>query len=333
MAPPAIRYNRGAMKTYLSVFFLLGASAAAAADVPEAYTAVDRVLFVVPDADAAAGAWARAGVPVSKARLLEISPSRGPALRVRSSSAFFENVTADFLQPGSPGGLFADFLKRSNGGGMALVHALPDAAALDAEVKRLNAAGVATLLDASWKHGPESTRYVLFDTAKEGKYVLALRAGSDRRPTSATRRVTQYAFAAQNLEAISAYWQKIGLPAMTYSRPETSELVYRGKPGQFDMRLGWQRHGKVPYEWIQALRGPSTYHDHVEKHGEGFHHLAFNVDDMDEAIRQWEQSGFRMVMAGAWGEKGKPGSGRFAYHDLEACCGAEIELLWNFKAR
>jgi methylmalonyl-CoA/ethylmalonyl-CoA epimerase len=320
------------MKTPLFLL-LLGSTFAGAAAMPDAYNNVDRVLFVVADADAAAGAWARAGVPVVTPRLIDITPQRGPAIRVRSASAFFENVTVDFIQPDSPAGPFADFLKRTKGGGMALVHALPDAAALDAEVKRLNAAGAATLLDATWKHGPESTRYVLFDTAKEGKYVLALRAGSDRRPSSATRRVTQYAFTARNLEPISAYWEKLGFPAMTYTRPETSELVYRGKPGQFDMRLGWQRHGKVPYEWIQALRGPSTYHDHLDKHGEGFHHLAFNVEDMDRAIREWEQSGFPMVMGGAWGEKGKPGSGRFAYHDLEACCGAEIELLWNFRAK
>jgi methylmalonyl-CoA/ethylmalonyl-CoA epimerase len=320
------------MKTHLSLL-LLSSSLVCAAALPDAYSNVDRVLFVVADADAAAQSWARAGIPVVSPRLVDITPQRAPAIRVRSASVFFENVTVDFIQPDSPAGPFADFLKRTKGGGMALVHALPDTAALDAEVKRLNAAGAATLLDATWKHGPESTRYVLFDTAKEGKYVLALRAGSDRRPSSATQRVTQYAFAARNLEAISAYWEKLGLPAMTYTLPETSELVYRGKPGQFGMRLGWQRHGKVPYEWIQALRGPSTYHDHLERHGEGFHHLAFNVDDMDRAIREWEQSGFPMVMGGAWGEKGKPGSGRFAYHDLVACCGAEIELLWNYRAR
>lgn len=317
------------MKSYLCVLFLLPA---AAAEIPEAYQTVGRIVFVVPDAERAAAVWARTGVPVVKARAIEIIPSNGPVIRVRSAGAFFENVTADFVQPESKSGVFADFLARAKGGGMALVHALPDDAALDAEVKRLNAAGVATLLDATWKRGPDAVRYVLFDTAREGKYVLGLRAGSERRPASAARRVVQYAFAARDLEAVSAFWRKIGLPAMTYSHPGTSELMYRGKPGQFDMRLGWQRHGKVPYEWIQALRGPSTYHDHLEKHGEGFHHLAFNVDDMDQGIREWEGFGLPLVMAGAWGEKGKPGSGRFAYHDLEACCGSEIELLWNFRA-
>jgi hypothetical protein len=98
------------------------------------------------------------------------------------------------------------------------------------------------------------------------------------------------------------------------------------------MRLGWQRHTPVPFEWIHALAGPSTYHEQLDKSGEGFHHLAFNVDDMDAAIRQWESWGFPHSMGGAWGDKGKPGSGRFAYHDLRAIGGTEIELLWNYKA-
>jgi hypothetical protein len=99
------------------------------------------------------------------------------------------------------------------------------------------------------------------------------------------------------------------------------------------MRLGWQRHGTVVYEWIQPLRGPSTYEDHLAHHGEGLHHIAFNVDDMDEGNRLWDSFGFPVLMAGAWGKKAQPGSGRFAYHDAGGCCGVEIELLWNFKAR
>lgn len=319
------------MKSYF--LLLIPLAAALAADVPEPYKTVERVVFVVADADAAAAAWARTGLPVEKAVATKIRPAQGTPISVRLASAFFEDATADFIQPVSPGGPFSDFLKSKKGGVMALVHAFPNAAALDAEVSRLSGLAVRPLLDATWQRGSESKRYVLMDTAAEGKYVLALTTASERKPVSASRRIVQYAFAAKSLDPISAYWAKLALPAFTYTHPDTTELIYRGKPGQFDMRLGWQRHGKVTYEWIQPLRGPSTYYDHFEKHGEGFHHLAFNVDDMDSAIKEWSGFGFPFVMGGAWGEKGKPGSGRFAYHDLDKCCGAEVELLWNYKAK
>lgn len=290
-------------------------------------------MFVVPDADGAAKAWARTGVPVVKATDVEIASQGNKPLRVRTATAFFENAFVDFIQPVSKDGMFSTFLKSRRGGGMALVHVFAGEAALDAEVARLAAAGARPVLDSKWKQGPETARYVFFDTAKEGKYTLVLSSSTYRKPASAARRITQYAFAVNDLKAVSAYWARLGFPEMTYSHSDSSELVYRGRPGTFDMQLGWQRHGKVVYEWIQPTKGPSAYHEQIEKHGEGFHHFAFNVDDMDAGIKEWESFGFPFVMGGAWGVKGKSGSGRFAYHDLDACCGAEIELLWNYRAK
>jgi catechol 2,3-dioxygenase-like lactoylglutathione lyase family enzyme len=295
----------------------------AGADLPDAYRSVTRVVFVVPDAARAAAAWAATGVPVEPARPLD-----GP-YTIRVATARFENAAADFIEPGAKGVLRA-FMDAHNGGIFALVHRFPDNPSLESELARLAQLGVRPALDVAWK---DRGRYVFLDTWEPGKYSLALAVIPEYNPPEHSRRITQYAFVAKDLERVSAYWAKLGLPAMTYTHPDCSELVYRGKPGTFDMRLGWQRHGKVPYEWIQPLRGPSTYHEHLEEHGEGPHHIAFNVSDMDKANAEWSGFGFPMLMAGAWGEKGKPGSGRFAYHDLERCCGAEVELLWNFKAQ
>jgi len=35
-------------------------------------------------------------------------------------------------------------------------------------------------------------------------------------------------------------------------------------------------------------------------------------------------------MSGGWGERGKPGSGRFAYMDAHSLGGVDVELLWSF---
>jgi hypothetical protein len=48
-------------------------------------------------------------------------------------------------------------------------------------------------------------------------------------------------------------------------------------------------------------------------------------------VRSWKTLGFEVSQSGAWGEKGKPGSGRFAYVDTDAIGGVTIELLWNYK--
>jgi hypothetical protein len=53
------------------------------------------------------------------------------------------------------------------------------------------------------------------------------------------------------------------------------------------------------------------------------------VPDIDAAARAWEAVGVKVVQSGAWGEKGKPGSGRFAYVDTSTVGGVTVELLWN----
>ena len=71
------------------------------------------------------------------------------------------------------------------------------------------------------------------------------------------------------------------------------------------------------------------YEDFRKAHGEGLHHIAFAVEDLDQALAVWKRAGLEPVQSGAWGEKGKPGSGRYAYVDTEPVGGVFVELLWN----
>jgi hypothetical protein len=299
------------------------------------YRNVARVLVVVPDADAARSAWEKAGVQADKTGVEDFGEARirgkSAPFKARAATSHFANVEVDWMQPAGADNLIADFLKETGGGVLALLYNVPDEAALKAEAARLKGLGVNPLWEGSVFDAPV---YVVFDTRAQGKYSVGLMVDGSVKPAPAgAPRVTQYAFIAKNPESVSAYWQKLGWPAFTYSVPDTSDLVYRGKPGAYTMRLGWQRHGSVPFEWIQPGKGPSGYDEHLAKHGEGFHHLALNVDDMDAAIKEWAQRGFALSMGGAWGEKGKPGSGRFAYFDMHACCRMDLELLWNYRAR
>jgi hypothetical protein len=298
---------------------LISAMAVLGADLPEAYRTVSCIVFVVPGADQAATAWQRAGMPIDNARTLD------GVYRKRAASALFENVVADFIEAG-PRGPWRKFVGKGHGGVFALVHRFSDAASLESELGPL----ARPALDIVWQ---DRGRFVFLDTYQDGKYSLALAVTAEDKPPAHSHRMTLYAFVGKDLEAVSAYWAKLGFPAMTYTYPDLSDLVYRRKPGTFDMRLGWQRHGKVLHGWIQPLRGPSTCCDHLEKHGEGFHYLAVTVSDMDQAIGQWFAFGFPGVMRGAWGEGGKPGSGRFTYQDMDRCCGVEIELRRNFNPR
>jgi hypothetical protein len=318
----------------------------AAAQLPEFYKRVDRIVWIVEDSDRAVTGLTKLGFVDFRSNG-EVSADveyRGKPTQAQFAWTVgrIGDVVVDLIEPVSDVSAFHAFGKQHGAGVMALLHRTPTRGAFDAEIRRMRSLGVEVLQSGGLPPDSGDGRYVLFDTEEEGKYILGLiYAGAgeysgDMAPppaTAKTANVSQYAFVVRELEAVSQYWSKLGFPEMTVTHPATSELMYRGRPGSFDMQLGWQRHGRVPYEWILSTRAPNVYEDHLDKHGEGFHHLAFNVEQMDAEMARWTRAGFPVSQAGAWGDKGQPGSGRFAYQDLHDLGGIDIELLWNFKPR
>ena len=311
-------------------FLAMPAALLAQAGLPGFYKRVHRLAWVTPDAAAASAAWAKLGAQV----LQTFPPADLEGARVQVTVGLLGRLIIDWIQPLDGKGIFAEYLKRHRGAGvMGLTHHVPDAGALQQEVARLGAAGVKPALAGKFAAGDAEVECAFMDTAERGLYTLGLLVGPEPELPAGRpeRTVTQFALIASKPEPVSAFWASLGFPEFTYSSVDVRDPLYRGKQGAFAMRLGWQRHGSVPFEWIQPLKGPSTYHDYTAKHGEGFHHLAFNVADMDRAIEEWKGMGYEMTMAGAWGEKDKPGSGRFAYFDVTRDGGIEIELLWNYR--
>ncbi len=316
-------------RTFISLPLALAARGQS--PLPDCYKRVARLTWVVDDVDAVSSAWSRNG-----ARVVGTLPSiEVGGETVKTATALLGNTLIDWAQPLSGDGPLTRFRRASRTPGVfSLIYRIPDPSAFDAEVKRLTAAGAATLSRGKIEFPNVTVEYCYFDTRPKGLYTLGLVMEPEPPlpPPPKDRTISQFALIATEPEKVSAYWASLGFPAFTYSTVNSRDPLYQGKPGVFEMRLGWQRHGAVPFEWIQPLKGPSTYHDHIRRTGEGFHHIAFNVDDMDKAIEEWKGFGYSVSMSGAWGEKDKPGSGRFAYIDTSRDGGIEVELLWNYRA-
>jgi len=144
-------------------------------------------------------------------------------------------------------------------------------------------------------------------------------------------KLTQFAFVIREPESVSYFWKRLGFPEFEFTQVPLRDLVFRGRPGRVNQQLAWQRHGRVAYEWCVPLSGLTVHQEHLQRHGEGLHHLGFEVDDIDRALAAWKAQGIAAVQSGAWGEAGKAGSGRFAYLDTDFMGGVTIELLWNHK--
>lgn len=330
------------MRTTAILGAVLLAASSAPAQTPELYGEVTSIHWVVKDLAAVSAGWSRLGFPVLQdfgevSLPVQYAGESGVAT-LRIAQSRIAGVDVFWLQPVSGRSAWSEFLTRRGDGVMSLNYSAPSREALDAEVARLESAGVDVLQVTDTDAGQGPLRIVHMNTESQGKYVLGLVSGSVPGPPSTAPastygpKLSQYALVVHDLATVSGYWAKLGLPAMDVTHPTLTDLEYKGEPGRFDQKLGWHRHGTVTWEWIEPLAGPTTYQDFLDAHGEGFHHLAFDVPDMDAAIEAWEAAGHPIVQSGGWGEKGQPGSGRFAYADTASIGGVTVELLWNYPS-
>ena len=82
----------------------------------------------------------------------------------------------------------------------------------------------------------------------------------------------------------------------------------------------------VQLELIQPNGVSSVWQDFLDEHGEGMHHIAFGVKDMDGKIRACEGFGMTCLQRGKYGD----GSGEYAYMDGTQDLKCLIELLESY---
>lgn len=308
------------------------------------YKEVDLIIWIVSDVQKVADGWESVGFSSITdhgqiaAQDLKYKGNLNDS-EIHLASALLGGAQILWIQPVNGNNAFSRFLKKNGDGVFSLVHSVPSQANLNMEINRLTNLGVPVLQTCRLMIDNKSLDLTFMQTDTDGKYCLGYVEPHDmlfeeNANNNALNMIfSQFAFAIKpgSVEKVSGYWEKLGFPPMEVTHGETWGKEYYGVPSDFDMELGWHRFGKIVYEWCIPLKPPTVYEDHIKKYGEGFQHFGFRVEDMDQAIDFFEDKDYKVSMSGGWGEKGKPGSGRFAYVDLEGIGGETIELLWSFK--
>ena len=84
----------------------------------------------------------------------------------------------------------------------------------------------------------------------------------------------------------------------------------------------------VQLELIEPNEEPSVWRDHLNKYGEGIHHIAFQVTNGDAVIERLKNElGAVVEQEGNYGD----GSGRYVYLSLQDSLKCRIELLESFE--
>ena len=141
------------------------------------------------------------------------------------------------------------------------------------------------------------------------------------------RRPDQVALLVPDLPAAVDAWSAVvGDDWSVYSyNPQTlPQSSYRGRPGRFSIRLAFQGRGPQ-IELIELREGPSLYHEWVDEHGWGLHHVGYWIPSVDDVIERFRSAGREPDMTGAG--YGVRGDGGFAYYDLVAELGVVVEFI------
>lgn len=82
----------------------------------------------------------------------------------------------------------------------------------------------------------------------------------------------------------------------------------------------------VQIELIQPNGVKSTWQDFLDTRGEGIHHIAFKVRDMNSKVKACESFGMKCVQRGKYGD----GNGEYAYMDAYGDLKCLVELLESY---
>lgn len=121
--------------------------------------------------------------------------------------------------------------------------------------------------------------------------------------------ISQIAVVCNDLQkTMEQYTRLLGWGPWNVYRHEPPRLhgtELHGRPAEYTM-LGAETHvGDMGFELLQPLEGPSIYREWLEQHGEGLHHVAVMLHDLDESTRlkqTFAEIGASVLMGGRIGE-------------------------------
>jgi len=103
------------------------------------------------------------------------------------------------------------------------------------------------------------------------------------------------------------------------------DKTFRGRPVEHNFKLALAYSGDTQIELIQHLSGETCYKEHLERRGEGLHHLGFFLYDLEayhRALDSLGAGGYPILMSGRFGIT------RYTYFDTEAAIGSIMEIVY-----
>jgi hypothetical protein len=137
--------------------------------------------------------------------------------------------------------------------------------------------------------------------------------------------IVQVALVVGDIEAKARAWAGLlGIPVpeiIVFNPVDFPNAEYHGQPTEAQAKLAFFQVGTLELELIEPLGGPSIWQDHLAAHGDGLHHIAFTIEDMDEKLAALSARHMPLVQGG------DAPTCRYAYVDGTSRLGLILELF------
>jgi methylmalonyl-CoA/ethylmalonyl-CoA epimerase len=143
--------------------------------------------------------------------------------------------------------------------------------------------------------------------------------------------VVQVAHVVRNLDAtMKYYWDTFHIgpwDVYTFSPTAVRDSMVYGMPSTHTYLVALTWLGDVQLELMQPLTGRSIYDEHLERRGEGLHHMKLFSSDCKAALQRFQAQGIRVI------QSGKIDADEFYYLDTEKTLGFIMEIGNNGQIR
>jgi methylmalonyl-CoA epimerase len=152
---------------------------------------------------------------------------------------------------------------------------------------------------------------------------------SQKEPVITSKKITQVGIIVKDIDKARIAWSEmLGVkpPQPSVAEGHSSRpTLFMGNPSDAKAKLAFFSMENLQIELIQPLGGKSTWQEFLDKNGEGIHHIAFQVKDINGKEKEFRMINMPTLQSGGWD------GGAYSYIDGSKEIGCILELLENYK--
>jgi catechol 2,3-dioxygenase-like lactoylglutathione lyase family enzyme len=123
-------------------------------------------------------------------------------------------------------------------------------------------------------------------------------------------------------ETIKYYEETFGFGPFEIREVDYPKATYYGEPAGYRGKRAFFYLGPIQVELIELKDGKTIHEGFLKEKGEGIHHIAFQVKNLEEGKRKAKKAGLKVIQGFA-----RPDGGGFAYLDSDKIGGVVFELI------